>query len=94
MALFFDVTFADAGLLPGTSGLKLGDLCVCGLTLRRFNGMTVRDFFLTVNGHLGGTPFTESIDDIAILTNDITAAFQGGAPSAFAQTHLFSTPCP
>jgi hypothetical protein len=95
LALQFDVAFADAGYLAGTSGLAVGDLRLCGLTTTpAYNGMTVRQFLTEMNMALGGHPVAYSSDDIAFLTNDVTLAFEGGTPSSFAQTHLVNGACP
>jgi hypothetical protein len=49
MALTFNVDFSDAGLLPGTSGLRFGDLTLDNFTgtLAPLDGLTVRQFLET-----------------------------------------------
>jgi hypothetical protein len=95
LALRLDVDFSDTGHIAGTSGLLFGDLRLCGLSTQSLNGMTVRDYINTVaNPVLGGASTPYDIDEIALLTRDISEAFEGRLPSPFAQDHLFNGPCP
>jgi hypothetical protein len=56
--------------------------------------MTVRQFLAAVNSLLGGGSGPASIDDLDPITFELTRAFLGGAPSTFAQQHVFSGSCP
>jgi hypothetical protein len=56
--------------------------------------MTVRDFLGIVNHVLGGGSSTYSADELDIITQDTALAFDGGAPSTFAQDHLVNGACP
>jgi hypothetical protein len=95
LALQFNVDFTDLGLVSGSSSLRYGDLYLCGLTdTPAYNGLTIRQLLAAMNTALGGGPVAYSYDAVAALTSDVTAAFEGGAPSLFAQQHIFSTPCP
>ena len=95
LALQLDVDFADSGQISGTSGLVFGDLRLCGLTTTpAYNGMTVRQFLEAMNTALGAGPAAYSYGDMAILTNEVSSAFEGGSPSLFAQQHLFDGACP
>lgn len=95
LALQFNVDFTDREIVAGSSGLAYGDLYLCGLTdTPAYNGMTIRQFLAAMNTALGGGPVAYSYDAVASLTSDVTTAFEGGAPSLFAQQHIFSTPCP
>ena len=94
LALQFNVDFTDANLVAGSSGLHYGDLYLCGLTATpAYNGLTIRQFLTAMNAALGGAPVADSYDALAALTSDVTTAFEDGAPSVFAQQHVFSTPC-
>ena len=94
-ALHFNIDFSDAGHLVGTSGLRFGDLLLCGLTgsLAGLNGQSVRAFSSIVNTALGGgsTPYT--IAEISQTTFDINNAFNGAAVSPFGQQHLRDGSC-
>lgn len=59
-----------------------------------FNGMTIRQVLAAMNLSIGGGAAEYSYEDLSFLTADITTAFEGGAPSLFAQNHIFATPCP
>jgi len=47
-----------------------------------------------VNTALGGGSTTDSIANLDPMTFDVNGAFEGGAPSSFAQTNLFPAACP
>jgi len=95
LSLQLNVDFNDAGFLTGTSNLKFGDLTLCGFTtLSDLNGMSVRQFLDVVNTALGGGATTDSIASLQPVTASTNAAFVGGSPSTFAQTHLFPGTCP
>jgi hypothetical protein len=95
LALQLDVDFADRDVIGGTSPLQFGDLYVCGLpTMPLFDNMTIRQILAAMNVSIGGGAAEYSYEDLTILTNDLATAFEGGAPSLFAQDHIFATPCP
>ncbi len=94
IALRLNIDFSDAGITPGTSGLKFGDLILYNLDATPFfdaffDGRSVREFIAYVNSALGGFVFgIISITDLDNLTLNLTAAFNGGTPSQWAQEHL------
>jgi hypothetical protein len=95
LALQLDVDFADAGELSGNSGLKFGDLTVCGFgTDTDLNGQTVAQVLGIANTALGGGSTTDSIDDLDTIAYDLTSAFSEGTPSSWAQAHLVDGSCP
>lgn len=99
LALQLDVDFADAGDLTANSGLKFGDLTICGLTSETgLNGKSVRDFLTIDNALLGGDSsggFSGGdITNLDPITADVTGAFDGGTPSSVAQDHLVDGSCP
>lgn len=97
LGLQLDVDFADSGDISGTSGLKLGDLRLCGLPQTAYNNLTVRQFLAQMNIALGGGAIAGgyTYDAISELTANIASAFEGGAASLFAQQHLVSgATCP
>ena len=95
VALQLDVDFSDAGILAGTSGLHVGDLKLCNFTAQpALDGMTVRQFLGVVNTLLGGGSGPYPIDDLDPITFELTRAFVNGAPSTFAQQHVFAGSCP
>lgn len=89
LALQLDVDYADAGVLSANSGLKFGDLTLCGLTTNFYgddvsglNGKKVRDFLVIDNALLGGSTasgFTAAnILDLDDVTWEVSAGFDGG----------------
>jgi hypothetical protein len=96
LALEFNVDFSDAGLLPGTSGLRFGDLVLAGFsTFPQLNGLTVRQFLGDMNTLLSGGSSIISISELqpyplggAFDVNDLNSSFSNGIPSQFAQDHL------
>ncbi|MCM3906055.1 MAG: hypothetical protein ND866_30595 [Pyrinomonadaceae bacterium] len=96
LALQFNVDFADAGRISGTSGLVYGDLRLCGLSsTTAYNGLTIRQFLAEMNTALGAGPVAYTYDDVAALTSDVSTAFESGTVNPFAQQHLVSGPaCP
>lgn len=89
LGLEFNVDFSDAGLLPGSSGLRFGDLLLENFSAEPvFNGLTVRQFLGDVNTLLGGGSSAFTIPDLGTTVGDLNAAFSAGTPSAFAQAHL------
>jgi hypothetical protein len=94
-ALSLNIDFSDAGLLTGASGVAFGDLLLCKLTTATgLNGSKVRDFRAAAEVLLGGGANGYSIGDLNGLAEDVNGAFWGGAPSEFAQQHLFVGSCP
>jgi hypothetical protein len=91
-----NISFNDAGLLEGTSGLRLGDLTVCNLTGSQapLNGQIVRNILTQADTLLGGGTGTVSIQDMFTVTNEIDMSFNGGPVSTFAQQSLFNGACP
>ena len=98
LGIEFNVDFCDAGLLPGASGLRFGDLILANFSTgpvvnqEPFNGLTVRQFLGDVNILLsdGSTIFT--IADLGTSLSDLNASFSNGTASAFAQAHLVAPP--
>lgn len=95
LALQLNVDFSDAGILGGTSAIAFGDLSICGITqLPQLHGMTIREFAAEVNSLLGGGTAVYGIVELEPIADDLSNAFAAGTPSAFAQEHLMSGPCP
>lgn len=93
LGLELNVDFSDAGLLPGASGLRFGDLVLENFTaVPVFNGMTVRQFLGDVNLLLSGEATSFSIADLGSTVGDLNASFSEGTASAFAQAHLVAPP--
>jgi hypothetical protein len=87
--LAFNVDFSDAGLLPGTSGLRFGDLVLTDFsTFPQLNGLTVRQVLGDANTLLSGGSSIVSINDLGTLVSDLNASFSNGFVSQFAQDHL------
>jgi hypothetical protein len=94
-ALKLNIDFSDAGLLTGASGLKFGDLTMCGFTgLPNLNGLAVRQFSAVVNTLLGGGSAAYSASELDPVAQSLNGAFFGGFPQAFAQQHLVNGTCP
>ena len=98
LALQLDVDFADAGFLTANSGLKFGDLTICGLTSETgLNGKSVRSFLTIVNALLGGdssSGFTGAdITNLDPITDDLAGSFAAGTPTTWAQQHLENGSC-
>ncbi len=95
VALRLNIDFSDAGLIPGSSGLRFGNLRLCGFSaLPALNGLTVRPFQTMANTLLGGGSATYSVSDLASMIGDLDRAFEGGLASLFAQDHLVNGACP
>jgi len=94
LALQLDVDFSDAGVLGGTSGLPFGDLTLCAMTDGSLDGRSVREVLGLANTLLGGGSNGYAISAMNLVVLELTAAFSGGVPSAFAQDHLFAGACP
>lgn len=88
LGLELNIDFSDAGLLPGATGLRFGDLVLANFSTSTFNGLTVRQFRGDVNTLLGGGSSIFSIADLGTTVQDVNASFGNGTPTAFAQAHL------
>lgn len=90
LGLELNVDFSDAGLLPGSSGLRFGDLVLANFSpfFSPFNGLTVRQFLGDMNTLLGGGTTIFTIADLGGTVGALNAAFSDGTPTAFAQAHL------
>jgi hypothetical protein len=78
LALRLNVDLADAGYLLGTTGVRIGDLVLCGVSPGGIDGMTVRAFLALANGALGGGPSLFGIGDLSALAGNINGAFFDG----------------
>ena len=100
LGLEFNVDFSDAGLLPGSSGLRFGDLVLENFSTgpvvnqESFNGLTVRQFLGDENILLSGGSTVFSIADLGTAASDINGSFSNGIPTAFAQDHLVAPASP
>jgi hypothetical protein len=90
LGLEFNVDFSDAGLLPGTSGLRFGDLKLGNLNGAQapLNGLTVRQFLGDLNVLLSDGTSVITIADLGTLAGDVNGSFFNGTPDQFAQDHL------
>jgi len=89
LGLELNVDFSDAGLLPGSSGIRFGDLVLENFTTQPvFNDLTVRQFLGDVNTLLGAGTTIFTIADLDGMVGALNAAFSDGTPTAFAQAHL------
>lgn len=94
LGLEFNVDFSDAGLLPGSSGLRFGDLILENFSTgpfvnqESFNGLTVRQFLGDENILLSGGSTVFSFADLGTAASDFNGSFSNGIPSSFAQAHL------
>ena len=96
LGLKFNVDFSDAGFLPGTSGLRFGDLVLTGFsTASQLDGLTVRQFLGDMNTLLSGGSSIVTVSELGTgvgelggLVPELNASFSGGSPSQFAQDHL------
>src|SRR5205807_8044804 len=83
-----------AGLVTANSGLKFGDLTVCGLSSDTdLNGQTVRQVLAIANTALGGGTTTDSISEDHTGTRLHYAHFVSATPSNCAQKHLENGSC-
>ncbi len=93
LALQLNVDFSDAGALNSPPGTPFGDLTLVNFAnMPDFNGLSVRQFLSVTNTTLGGGTPPYAIDDMALVTRDLTQAFESGQVSQFAQQHL-RLPC-
>lgn len=95
LALALNVDFSDAGLLPGTSGLRFGDLILENLSSTpALNGLTVRQFLADVNIALGGDTPIYDISTLDPITGELNGSFGNGGVSSWAQDHLVAPAAP
>jgi len=89
-ALKLNLDFSNAGLLPNSSGLLLGNLVLTGFSGSEssLNGLTVNQFFPLSQTALAGQATTIGLADIDNITANINDAFDAGQPDSFAQDHL------
>ncbi|HUQ83915.1 MAG TPA: hypothetical protein VM076_22385, partial [Gemmatimonadaceae bacterium] len=94
-ALKLNLDFSDAGIVLGTTGLRFGDLRLCGLSgaAAVLNGNRVRDAFAIANTALAGLATPLSILDLYFVTTEINRAFAGGVVSQWAQQHIAKGAC-
>ena len=89
-ALKLNLDFSNAGLLPNSSGLLLGNLVLTGFSGSEasLNGMTVDQFFGLSQEALAGQATSIGLTDIDNITANINDAFDAGQVDSFAQDHL------
>ena len=90
LGLEFNVDFSDAGFLPGTSGLRFGNLILANLNGAQapLNGLTVRQLLGDTNILLSGGTSVITIADLGPLVGLVNSSFFNGTPDQFAQDHL------
>ena len=90
VALKLNLDFSNAGLLPNSSGLLLGNLVLTGFSGSEssVNGMTVEQFFPLSQAALAGQATSLDFADVEDLASNINDAFEDGTPDSFAQEHL------
>jgi hypothetical protein len=94
-ALKLNIDFSDAGLLASNSGLKVGDLTICGLTTDAgLNGTTVRNFLTAANAVLGAASTAFTASDLDGIATNLNGSFASGTLSTWAQDHLQPGSCP
>jgi hypothetical protein len=88
--LKLNLDFSNAGLLPNSSGLLLGNLVLTGFSGSEasLNGMTVDQFFGLSQEALAGQATSIGLTDIDNITANINDAFDAGQVDSFAQDHL------
>jgi hypothetical protein len=95
LGLRFNIDFSDAGYVRGSSGIRFGELTLCGFagSLAGLNGLSIRDFSVIANDGLAGAAVPYSIVDLNNTTFGINTAFVDGVTSAFAQQHVVNGAC-
>jgi hypothetical protein len=93
VALRLDVDLADRGATGAASATPLGDLVYCDAT-SPLHAQSVRQILVTANTLLGAGAAGVTIDQIGPVVANLTAAFDAGAVSGFAQQHVFAGACP
>jgi hypothetical protein len=92
--LKLNIAFADSGLVTANSGLKFGDITICGLTSDTdLNGQSVRGILGIDNTALSGATTTDSITDLYDITVNLNGSF-APSPDSWAQDHLVDGSCP
>jgi choice-of-anchor A domain-containing protein len=88
LALKLNVKFADANII-GTSSIKFGNLVVRG-TGFSIDGLTVRAVLAKAEQAIAGSglPSGMSFSDLNNLVTSLNEAFDNGAPTSWAQSHL------
>ena len=71
----------------------LGDLLYCDAS-SPLHGQSVRQILATANTLLGAGTAPVTVDQVAPVVSNLTAAFDAGAVSVFAQQHVFAGSCP
>jgi hypothetical protein len=91
-ALKLNLDFSNAGLIPNSSGLLLGNLVLTGFSGSEssVNGMTVEQFFPLSQAALAGQATSLDFADVEDLASNINDAFDVGQPDSFAQDHLIA----
>jgi hypothetical protein len=87
LALELDVDFSNDRKILGSSGIPFGDLLLENYD-PLLNGLTVDQILSDANTDLGGGTSPYTIGDLEGVIPSLTAAFDGGTPSAFAQESL------
>jgi len=89
-ALKLNLDFSNAGLIPNSSGLLLGNLVLTGLSGQEspLNGLTVAQFLPLSEAALSGQATSIGLSDIDNITANINDAFDEGQVDSFAQDHL------
>lgn len=93
VALRIDVDLADHALTGAAASTPLGDLLYCDAS-SPLHGQSVREILATANTLLGAGTAAVTVDQIAPVVSNLTAAFDAGAVSVFAQQHVFAGSCP
>jgi hypothetical protein len=94
VAVTLNIGFSAGDQLGGL--YDVGELYLCGLASPSVvNDTTVASFLAAGNTLLGGGAVAGlTLDDANTVAAEINAAFLGGVPSTWANTHLSPTPCP
>ena len=98
LALTFNVDANDAGVLSGSAATLFGELTISNLSIlvvegvpedfSDLNGLSVRQFLAAANACLGGGSCPQTYEGMSIIAGDLSVAFDGGAPTQFAQSYL------
>src|SRR5580704_9068730 len=91
-ALKLNLDFSNAGLIPNSSGLLLGNLVLTGLSGQDspLNGLTIAQFLPLSEAALSGQATSIGLTDIDNITANINDAFDEGQVDSFAQNHLIA----
>ena len=100
VALQLNVDFADAGRLPAASGIRFGDLHICGVMNdpAAVEGESVRALLARATQMLSGVvpdyggPYDAG--HLALFIAEVNKGFVYGEASFFARRHLVNGPCP